>query len=186
MSDVKKSKILTAALSAFLRYGFRRVNMNDIAEAAGVSRPALYVLFKSKEDIFAGVYSQWIDQTVSKIELEMEGAATPEEKIKRAFEIWAVEPFEIMMTSPEAKELVECSFEFAQGSLRRGYNKFEATIMPVLASLPQRSPARLHMTPERAAHVLASAVRGLKLAATTADELRQLINELLMLSLTAD
>ena len=45
MSEAKKSKILTAARSVFLRYGYRRVNMNDIAEAAGLSRPALYILF---------------------------------------------------------------------------------------------------------------------------------------------
>ena len=55
----KKTKILTAALSVFLRYGYRRVNMNDIAEAAGISRPALYILFRNKEEIFAGVILQW-------------------------------------------------------------------------------------------------------------------------------
>jgi AcrR family transcriptional regulator len=45
MSDDKRTRILAAARSVFLRYGFKRVNMNDIADAAGVSRPALYLLF---------------------------------------------------------------------------------------------------------------------------------------------
>jgi hypothetical protein len=41
----------------------------------------------------------------------------------------------MMMTSPEAKELVECGFAFAQASSRLSYKKFEATIVPALAYL---------------------------------------------------
>jgi len=181
MGDPKKSKILTAARSVFLRYGYKRVSMNDIAEAAGVSRPALYVLFKNKEEIFVGVFLQWVDEAVGAIQKEISTVATPEEKIERAFEIWAVRPFEMMMTSPEAKELAECSFPFAQTSLREGYKKFETTIVPVLASLAERHPTRELMAPEQIAHVLASAVRGFKQTATTPADLRQLIRELLML-----
>src|ERR1700690_1630229 len=96
MSETKKSKILTAARSVFLRYGYKRVSMNDIAEAAGVSRPALYVLFKNKEEIFVGVFLQWVDEAVGAIQKEISTVATPEEKIERAFEIWAVRPFEMM------------------------------------------------------------------------------------------
>src|SRR5271156_1332687 len=114
MNESKKSKILTAAQSVFLRYGYRRVNMNDIAEAAGVSRPALYVLFKNKEEIFVGVFLQWVDETIVLIKKELEKSGTPEQKLMQAFEIWTVRPFEMLMASPEAKELVECSFAFAQ------------------------------------------------------------------------
>ena len=186
MADVKKGKILTAALSVFLRYGFKRVTMNDIAEAAGVSRAALYVLFKNKEDIFVGVFLQWVDETVARILSAMAAATTPEQKIERAFELWAVEPFEMVLTSQEAKELVDCSFDFAQDSLRQGYDQFEAAIVPVLASLARRRRAMAPMAPDKLAHVLASAVRGFKQTATTPDELRQLIKELLLLSIGAE
>jgi len=183
MSETKKSKILTAARSVFLRYGFRRANMNDIAEAAGVSRPALYVLFKNKEEVFNGVFMQWIDETVIEIEREFAAAVTAEEKIERAFEIWSVRPFEMTIGSPEAKELLECGFEFAQASLRQGYERFEATIVPVLASLDTKRLTVSNMAPETIAHVLASAVRGFKQTVSTPDELRQLIRELMTLSL---
>ncbi len=186
MSKDKKNKILTAARAVFLRYGYRRVSMNDIAEAAGVSRPALYLLFKNKEEIFVGVFMQWVDETVADIEKEMAEIATPEKKIEYAFEIWSVRPFEMMITSPEVRELVECSFDFAQASLRQGYKKFEATIAPLLASLMERHPAKAHLAPEQIAHILASAVRGFKQTATTPAELRQLIGELLTLSFSPE
>lgn len=160
--------------------------MNDIAEEAGVSRPALYVLFKSKEDIFVGVFLQWVDESIAEIEREFAKAATPVKKIERAFEIWTVRPFEMMMSSPEANELVECSLGFAQASLRQGYNKFESVIAPVLASVVERHSAKPHIAPKRTAHILASAVRGFKQTVTTPTELRQLIKELLMLSLRCE
>jgi AcrR family transcriptional regulator len=182
MGDEKKAKILAAALSVFLRYGFRRVTMNDIAEAAGMSRAALYLLFRNKEDIFVGVFGQWVDDTVAAIRAEMDAASAAVEKIARAFEIWAVQPFDMVMNSPEAKELVECSFDFAEDYLKQGYAKFEAAITPVVASLAGRRGDGVRMEPDRIAHVLASAVRGFKQSAATPDELRALIRALLVLS----
>jgi len=186
MSETKKSKILTAARSVFLRYGYKRVSMNDIAEAAGVSRPALYVLFRNKEEIFVAVFMQWVDETVAVCIQEMEKCGTSEQKLMCAFEIWAVHPFEMVMRSPEAKELIECSFTFAQDSLRQGYKVFEAAIVPVVASLAERHPAKAYMAPEQIAHVLASAVRGFKQTTAKPAELRLLIERLLVLSFSLD
>jgi len=182
MSDDKKSRILAAARSVFLRYGFKRVNMNDIAEAACVSRPALYVLFKNKEDIFIEAYLRWVDETIAQVEAAMAQTALPKDKLARAFEIWAVRPFEMMMASSEAQELIDCNFAFAQASRNQGYAAFEAVITPVVASLSETLAAASRITPGRIAHVLVSAVRGFKQMAATPDDMRQLINELLQLS----
>jgi len=186
MSEAKKSKILTAARSGFLRFGYKRISMTDIAEAAGVSRPALYLLFKNKEEIFIGVFMQWLNETIAACKSEMEKCGTSEQKLMCAFEIWAVHPFEMMMRSPEAKELIECSFGFAQDSIKQGYKIFEAAIVPVVASLAGRNPAKAHMAPEKIVHVLASAVRGFKQTAAKPAELRLLIEELLVLSFSLD
>ena len=184
MNDVKKSKLMGAARSVFLRHGFKRVTMNDIAEAAGMSRAALYLAFKNKEDVFIGVFNQWVDETIVDIERAMATAMTPKKQIELAFEIWAVRPFEMMMTSREAKELLECTFDFAFASSRRGYKKFEATIVPIIAAMAEKRLASAHITAAKTAHVLAGAVRGLKQTATKPAELRQLIKQLLSLSLT--
>ena len=182
MSDDKKSRILTAARSVFLRYGFRRVSMNDIADASGVSRPALYVLFKNKEEIFIAAYLRWVEETVAQVEAAMAQTALPKEKLARAFEIWAVGPFELTMASREAEELVDCNHAFAQTSREQGYAIFEATIAPVVASLSENLPAASRIAPSRMAHVLVSAVRGFKQTAATPDDMRRLIDELLLLS----
>jgi AcrR family transcriptional regulator len=182
MTDDKKSRILAAARSVFLSYGFKRVNMNDIAEAAGVSRPALYVLFKNKEEIFIAAYQRWVDETIAQVEAAMAKTASPKDKMARAFEIWAVGPFELTTASPAAQELVDCNFAFAQAAREHGDATFEATITPVVASLSETLPGASRIAPGRIAHVLVSAVRGFKQASATPDDMRKLIEQLLLLS----
>ena len=49
---LKRQHILDAALAVFCRYGYRKTSMLDIAQAAGMSRAALYLHFRNKEDVF--------------------------------------------------------------------------------------------------------------------------------------
>jgi AcrR family transcriptional regulator len=50
--DEKKQHIMTAAAEVFTRYGFKKASMQDIADAAMMSRAALYLHFKNKDDLF--------------------------------------------------------------------------------------------------------------------------------------
>ena len=181
MRDDKKSRILAAARSVFLRYGLKRVSMNDIAEAAAVSRPALYLLFKNKEEIFIAAYLRWVDETIAQVNEAMALTALPKEKLARAFEIWAVGPFELTRASAAAEELVDCNFAFAAAARNHGHTTFEATIAPVVATLSETVPAASRIAPDRIAHVLVSAVRGFKQSAATPDDMRRLIDQLLLL-----
>jgi TetR/AcrR family transcriptional regulator, repressor for uid operon len=52
--DVKE-KIVDAALVTFSKYGYDRTRMDDIAEAAKVSKGRLYLYFKSKEELFYAI-----------------------------------------------------------------------------------------------------------------------------------
>ena len=50
-----KEKIVDAALIAFTKYGYDRTRMDDIADAAKVSKGKLYLYFKSKEELFYAI-----------------------------------------------------------------------------------------------------------------------------------
>ncbi|GGM92939.1 TetR family transcriptional regulator [Lentzea pudingi] len=47
--------LLAAGFDAFARHGFKRATMADIAAGAGMSRPALYLRVKGKEDVLRAV-----------------------------------------------------------------------------------------------------------------------------------
>lgn len=52
MSDELKARILDGAAQAFGKLGYNDVRVEDIIEAAGVSRPTFYKVHASKDDVF--------------------------------------------------------------------------------------------------------------------------------------
>ena len=58
----KRGTILAAAFEVFMSYGFRKTSMDDIARAAGMSRPALYQVFRNKTEIFRAASLSLLDK----------------------------------------------------------------------------------------------------------------------------
>ncbi|MBA0053926.1 TetR/AcrR family transcriptional regulator [Streptomyces sp. AJS327] len=50
--EVREQQMLDAATAGFARHGYQSASMDDIAEAAGVSKPLVYLYLKSKEELF--------------------------------------------------------------------------------------------------------------------------------------
>jgi AcrR family transcriptional regulator len=179
----KRDSVLYAARNTFLRYGYKRVTMKDIAEAAGISRPALYLVFNSKEEVFKGVYELWVKETLAEIESKIAPLKTADEKLRATFELWTVRPFEMMLASSEVSELFECTFGFAQDSVKQGYRSFEKILVPILKSHITFQTSKTKISAEKTALVLSSSVRGFKVSAKDAAGLRSLIKDLLILAL---
>jgi AcrR family transcriptional regulator len=76
-----KTRILDATMLVFRRHGFRRSSIEQVAEAAGLTRQALYHHFESKEALFRAVIER-----VHETALAAEEAAIGEaEKAGRGF-----------------------------------------------------------------------------------------------------
>jgi AcrR family transcriptional regulator len=52
MDQSKKECILTAAIRAFTRFGFKKASVDEIAREAGVAKGTVYLAADSKEDLF--------------------------------------------------------------------------------------------------------------------------------------
>lgn len=178
MRDAKKARVLEAAQSVFLRYGYRRVTMGDIASASGISRPALYLHFCNKETIFEAVLRDFTAKTLAEVREGLDAHATPEARLRFAFEVWAVRPFGLLTATPDAKELIDCSFEFAREAMDQGSQAFEAEVAAILAPLCAEGPAQAP-APEQIARILTRAVHGFKQTATSMEDLRAMIEGLL-------
>lgn len=48
----RREQLLAVALEVFARQGFHATSMNDVAEAAGVTKPVLYQHFASKRELY--------------------------------------------------------------------------------------------------------------------------------------
>lgn len=188
MREAKKAKVIEAAQASFLRYGYRRVTMGDIASAAGLSRPALYLHFCNKETIFEAVLRAFMARAIDEVRAGLAQQGTVEDQLRFAFEVWAVRPFSLLAAAPDAKELIDCGFEFARGAINQGTEAFETELAAILAP---RLGSHLGpgSQPQAVARILTRAVQGFKQTAASPEDLRAMIHGLLDLvlpSLAAD
>ncbi|HEU4988122.1 MAG TPA: TetR family transcriptional regulator C-terminal domain-containing protein [Rhizobiaceae bacterium] len=70
----KRDLILEAALDVFSTHGFRGATIDQIAEAAGMSKPNLLYYFRSKEDIHKTLISRLLETWLAPLrEMDAEG-----------------------------------------------------------------------------------------------------------------
>lgn len=183
MDDKKKLHIQTVALDVFFKYGYKRVSMNEIAGAAGISRAGLYLYFKNKEEVFNATILHYGDLLIEEIEEGLYSKKTPEDKILYAFEVWSINNFDQSLNSPEIKEMTESSYTFAQEALHASYKKLEIVLISILVSQLTSASSLNSLSPEKLAHLLTSASRGFKIVAKNSSELREMIEDLLRMIL---
>jgi AcrR family transcriptional regulator len=58
-----KSRIVDAAQQVFSQKGYHETTMEDVGKTLGVSKGALYLYFKSKEELFKAIVEKW-EQTI--------------------------------------------------------------------------------------------------------------------------
>jgi AcrR family transcriptional regulator len=65
--EVRERQMLDAAVAAFARHGYQAASMDDIAEAAGVSKPLVYLYLKSKEELFTACVRREVGALVAAV-----------------------------------------------------------------------------------------------------------------------
>ena len=178
----KKQRIINAAKAVFLKYGYGRVTMNDLAQAAGISRPALYLVFSKKEDVFRGVVRQMASEVAGDVSEGLGAVKSPLDKLKFVCEVWMVRPFDWLSQSPEAREIFESSHDFAQEAVAEAMSLFEADLKSVIDLFPKGSLPK-GISHKRAAHLLAGAIAGIKKTCRTSAELREKIHDLIAMTI---
>jgi AcrR family transcriptional regulator len=68
ISERRRAQILDAATTVFARKGFQQARMDDIAAEVGLSKPALYLYFPSKDAIVAELMRRLFDLELADLE----------------------------------------------------------------------------------------------------------------------
>jgi len=86
----RRVAVLDSALVTFARFGYRKTSMEEVARAAHISRPGLYFLFASKEDLFRAAVSQALEEDVAEVERILWRSDRPiRDRLLDSFERWA-------------------------------------------------------------------------------------------------
>jgi AcrR family transcriptional regulator len=81
----RRQQLLDTAVGVFARNGYHDTSMNDIAEAAGVTKPVLYQHFESKRELFRellGEIGAQLRDTIAKASADAPG---PRQQIEAGF-----------------------------------------------------------------------------------------------------
>ena len=85
----RRESVLESAMATFARFGYRKTSMDEIAQAAHISRPGLYFLFGSKQILFREAVTRALDRDLAAIAQELGDTARPvKERILAAFDRW--------------------------------------------------------------------------------------------------
>ncbi len=184
MGDEKRQRVRQAALEVFLRFGYRKVNMDDIARGAGISRPALYLVFPNKEAVFREVVQAGLDELLAKIEEGLAKRRSLPEQLAHVFQVSSVASFELVARAPAARELMTASFDFVRDLFDR-YEQRQAEILARLIRAAVPRPDALRPSAEARARVMIAAVHGFKAAAKDPQEMQALVGDLVQLTVAA-
>ena len=120
-----------AATATFLRYGFKKTSMDDVAQAAGVSRQGLYLYFDTKDLLFREALQYLVSHMISTARSVAEdGNLSLRDRLLGVFE--AVHGSAFQSASPEhAFELLQ-SAQSADGAL---LVQLDRDLMGIVAAL---------------------------------------------------
>jgi AcrR family transcriptional regulator len=179
--DEKREAVFAVAGDVFARYGFRRTAMNDIAQAAGISRPALYLMVENKEDLFSEVVTFRFNKGIDKAISTLSESGSIAERIAASILAFEKIFYEPVVESSHGAELMDMSSSIAADLMKKGQNRLEGVFSQALEeaiSTGEVGFSNMPMKPLAFIHLLIASIGGLKKQATSIEGLRCQISEL--------
>lgn len=170
MSDERLERILAAAYECFTRHGVRRTTMDDIATAAGISRPAVYQYVRNKDDAYRRLAATLFDQALADAVAAARGDAPLAERLHAVLATKLELTLRLWRDSPHAAELLDASTRLT-GDLVEAYT---ARLVDLVTGT-LRPDAGKHA--RSVAELTVALTRGLEADLTDPDQPRRLLRE---------
>ncbi|HEX4454180.1 MAG TPA: helix-turn-helix domain-containing protein [Kofleriaceae bacterium] len=161
----RRREILDAAQTCFLRFGYGKTSLDDIAQTAKLSRPLLYRKFANKEAIFAALYDDVFQAKYRAATPIAASRASKAVRLTRMCEVVCIEPYALIMRAPMADEFWAACERVIPEVLEAHETKWRALLREVL--------------PRASADVFALALEGLWIDAPSVAVLRARIRILI-------
>lgn len=173
--DPKRIRVLDSAMKVVLAHGYQHTTMDDVARAAEMSRPALYLLFRNKADIYRAVASRMFNQTSCRVADVMSGDAPLGERLYRAIDEHMIEMVCEIHKSPHGAELLDLRNQLAKDIVQQ----WQGTLRNIFGGAIAAEAARLKvdlrergLCPEILAELLLDGLEGMKMRTPSAEAQR--------------
>jgi len=168
----RRTAIMEAAIGVFLRYGFKKASMDDLAQAAGISRQGLYLHFPSKDELFTQATTWFAQQGLAAMRAALARQDLPlEARLIGAFDALHAQRDGSQMSLEHMNEIVATARQLVGPVLQA----FEQTMVEELARAIEAGQdevpwLKAGLTADALARHLHASSHGLKHYATTAAE----------------
>jgi AcrR family transcriptional regulator len=151
----KRFRVVTAALSAFSRFGYHRASMADIAAAANMSRPAVYLVFPNKVAVFRALAEMLLADAMTGAEAAWPEDMVPAQGLTAAILAKDLPIHQLLAATPHATEILAEAKTLADDLHRTTAARFADLVTTRLA-------AAGHPDAAATARLIANAADGLK------------------------
>jgi AcrR family transcriptional regulator len=166
----RRRQLLEAALDIFLKFGFRKTSMDEVARAARVSRQGLYLHFPKKEALFRAVVQHALGSALARASECLANPALPiRARLAGAFDEWVGR--HVGALGPGAADLGEATNALVLPLLREQQERFLEQLAKFMRSsglLAAYKPAGL--SARQLAETLHATARGLKYESATREQ----------------
>lgn len=172
----RRAQILNSALGVFLRFGFRKTSMDDLARALDLSRQALYSHFRNKDDLFRATLEHALATATRDAATKLGEPGVPLlERIARAYDEGLGRYIGI---GSELADLHEATLRLAADVMQRAEDEFRALVAEAIRSsgLPRIYEER-GISAEELAKTIDTLARGAKHGARSREEFGKQLRE---------
>ncbi len=177
--ETRRDRILEAAEKVVLAYGYSRVTMDDLARATGISRPALYLEFRNKAEIYSAIAAQTLEHSAQLAEAILAGPGTLEFRLAESMQRAVFDLVARFRQTAHGSELLDLKNELAADLHAAWRERVGRAIADALAREGGAAIAARGLSPAVMAANFLAALEGLKALgedeAATAEAFRQLV-----------
>ncbi|MDA2946029.1 MAG: helix-turn-helix domain containing protein [Actinomycetota bacterium] len=174
----QRRAIHAAAIAQFSAHGFAATSMADIADAAGMSRPALYQYFRNKRDIFASAFVALFEDHVDRALQALQSDGTTESRLEGFLQRFEGDLWELMAASEHSEEIMSAKTADTTEEIQRVIARLRRGVVAFLAEAhPGRSKAALDRRAEWA-EILEFSPKGFKFDTPSVSDFRRRLTAL--------
>jgi AcrR family transcriptional regulator len=167
-SNPRRAQLLEVAIEVFVRFGYRKTSMDEVARAADLSRQGLYLHFPTKEALFAAALEQFLEGSLAAVAATAGDAALGvQQRLVGAFDAWAGRFVGMPVSAADLAEMTRGHQPLVEAAEVR----FEEAIVKLVRSAGLVAAYRAQgLSAKQLAQTLYATARGLKHACASRAE----------------
>ncbi len=143
-ASARRAELLDAAGGVFLRYGYKKTSMDEVARAAGLSRPGLYLHFAAKDALFREAVARLLDRTLASGRAALaDPGRTLEQRIVDGFAAVHGHMLASGVSGQQMAELIDSANALASEAIASHERAFRNELVRVLESAVSAGKARV-------------------------------------------